>query len=175
MKKKEKFEAHLIGNGLSSNSKEAYTFSKKSFFGEKKGEKISYSLMEGFFLLKFKGLKIYSGKKTLNEREILTKFSRIDKNFSLKYKVFEDLRKKGYILKSGIKFGADFSVYEKGKKPGKTHSKWLLSIEQHSKKIKWEEFILKNRVANSTKKKRLLAIQDTEGNIIYSEISWKKT
>ncbi len=174
MEKKENFEAHLIGNGLSSNSKEAYTLSKKSFFGEKKGEKIFYSLVEGFFLFKIKGLKIYSGKKVLNEKEILTKFLRMDKNFQLKYKVFEDLRKKGFILKSGIKFGADFSVYEKGEKPGKTHSKWLLSIEQHSKKIKWEEFILKNRVANSTKKKRLLAIQDLEGNIIYSEISWKK-
>ncbi|NCN51523.1 tRNA-intron lyase [archaeon] len=175
MKKQENsFESYLIGNTLSSNSKKAYTLSKENFFGEKIHEKIVYSLSEGFFLFKNKGMKILQNNKLLNENEISKKFSRIDKDFQLKYKVFEDLRKKGLILKSGIKYGADFSIYEKGKKPRKDHSSFLLSVEQFSRKTNWEKFILKNRVANSTKKKVLLAIQDEEGNIIYYKIDWTK-
>jgi len=173
-KRKENFEAHLEGPLLTSNSKKAYTLSKANSFGKKKDEKIEYSLSEGFFLSKNKGLEIFLRGKKLSNQEILNKFSKIDKTFPLKYKVFEDLRDKGFILKSGMKFGADFSVYEKGKKPGKNHSTWLLSIETPSKRINWKEFILKNRVANSTKKRILIALQDEEGDIIYYEVNWKK-
>ncbi len=171
---KEEFVAQISQGRVSSNSKMAYTFLKDNFFGERVNEKILYSLSEAMFLVKNKKLKILSGKKILTESEVISKFSKMDKNFQLKYAVFEDLRKKGFILKSGIKYGADFSVYTKGKKPGKDHSEWLLSAETYSKKLNWKEFILKNRVANSTKKKVLIAVQDSEGNIIYYDITWKK-
>ena len=168
------FEAHLIGGSLSSNSKKAYTLFENNFYGEKKGEKIEYSLFEGFFLFKNKNLKIFSGKKSTHENEILNKFSKLDKNFISKYKIYEDLRKKGFILKSGIKYGADFSVYDKGKKPGKAHSTWLVSVNTSNKNLQWEDFISKNRIANSTKKKILFAVLDSERNIIYYEVGWKK-
>lgn len=171
---KKSFIANLTMNSISSNSKRAYTLLKENFFGERVNEKIIYSLPEAFFLFKNKKMKVIQNKKELSEEEIIKKFSRIDKNFNLKYKVFENLRKKGMILKSGIKYGSDFSVYEKGKKPGKNHSSWLLSVEPFSKKINWQEFILKNRVANSTKKKIILAIQNETGNILYYEVGWKK-
>jgi len=38
--------------------------------------------------------------------------------------VYKDLRDKGFIIKPGLKYGADFSVYEKGSRPGDEHSKW---------------------------------------------------
>ncbi|MCR4327387.1 MAG: tRNA-intron lyase [Nanoarchaeota archaeon] len=174
METSEKFEAHMNGNTLSTNSKKSYTLLKESFFGEMKNEKVFYSLSEGMFLMKNKGMNILANKKNLSDSESFKKFSKIEKNFEIKFRVYDEMRKKGFILKSGIKYGADFSVYAKGKKPGKDHSEWLLSIKDHSKKYSWEEFILKNRVANSTKKKVLLAIQDGEGNIIYYEINWKK-
>ena len=174
MGKKDSFIAHLLGETLSSNSKKAYTLSKENFFGDNSNEKIIYSLSEGMFLFKNKGMKIYFGKKELNESEISAKFSKIDNNFNTKYRVYEELRKKGFILKPGVKYGADFSVYGKGEKPGKFHSEWLLSVQKFSKKFNWEEFILKNRVANSTKKRVLLAIENGEGSILYYEINWKK-
>lgn len=174
MKNQNKFEAHFQGNTLSSNSKKAYTLFKESFFGELKNGKVFYSFSEGAFLLKNKNLEIYSERKKLSENEVIKKFSKAEKYFEIKSRVYEDLRKKGFIAKSGIKYGADFTVYAKGKKPGKDHSEWLLSVKDYLKKNTWEEFILKNRVANSTKKKILLAIQDSEGNILYYEVNWKK-
>lgn len=171
---KEEFSAHIMGKTLSSNSKKAYTLSKENFLGEMKNGKVIYSLSEGMYLAKHKGMKIYFGKNPMKENEIFTRFLKMEKNFPSKYHVYEDLRRKGFILKSGANYGADFSVYDKGKKPGKAHSSWLLSIENTSKGMKMEGFILKNRVANSTKKKVLLAIVNPEGGILYYEVGWKK-
>ncbi len=174
MEKNEEFTAHLLGNSLSSNSKKAYTFLKDNFLGEMRNDKVFYSVYEGLFMLRKKGMKIVCGKKQLNENEAIQKFSRIEKNFLLKSKIYEDLRLKGMVLKSGMKYGADFSVYEKGKKPGRDHSSWLLSAEKSSDQLKIKDFILKNRVANSTKKKTILAIENGEGDMIYYEVIWKR-
>jgi len=37
-----KIKAHILGQVISSNSKEAYPLHKKSYFGEPTGEKIQY-------------------------------------------------------------------------------------------------------------------------------------
>ena len=98
-----------------------------------------------------------------------------DKKIILKYPVFRDLRKKGYLVKTALKYGADFRVYEKGKKISEEHSKWVVFAEHESKKTSWHEFSAKNRVAHSTKKNLLIAIIDDEGDITYYEVRWVKT
>ena len=84
------------------------------------------------------------------------------------------MREKGYVVKTALKFGADFRVYDKGKKPGKAHAKWIVFAEHESKKLTWHEFSAKNRVAHSTKKHLLLAILDEEGDISYYEVRWMR-
>jgi tRNA-intron endonuclease len=169
-----KIQAHLIGNTISTNSEKAYTLAKQNSFGEKIGEKVQYSFQESFFLFEEKKLEILQNKKTLTEQEILKKFTRIDKKFLTKYIVFKDLRKKGYILKTALKFGAEFRVYEKGKKIGDAHAKWLLFTDNEKNKQSWQEIAAKSRVAHSTKKKILLAIVDDEASITYYELNWIK-
>ncbi len=169
-----KIKAQLIGKIISTNESEAFSLQKKSFFGEKKGEKIQYTLSEALFLVEKNKIEIYSRNKKIPKTELFKKFQRIDKKFSIKYPVFKDLRIKGYIIKTALKFGADFRVYEKSKKPGKTHAKWIVFTEHESKKLSWQEFSAKNRVAHSTKKNLLLAILDEEGDITYYEVKWVK-
>ena len=167
-------EAQLIGHTLTSNSKKAYSTLKQSFFGERSGDKIQYTPIEGLFLVQNQKMNLYSNNKILTEEQIIKKFTKIDKKFPIKYAVYKDLRIKGYIIKSALKFGAEFTIYEKGKKPGKDHSKWLLFTEHESKKTTWHEFASKNRVAHSTNKKLLLGILDEQGHILYYEIGWMK-
>jgi len=114
-----KIQAHLTGQIISSNSSEAKFLYKKSNFGEIVGEKIHYSLSETLFLVEKSKMEIYSRSKKISTRELLNKFRRIDKRIQIKYPVFKNLREKGYILKTALKFGADFRVYEKSSKPGK--------------------------------------------------------
>ncbi|MDP2947466.1 MAG: tRNA-intron lyase, partial [Nanoarchaeota archaeon] len=112
-----KIQASLISEKISSNSKEAHDLFEQQRFGEKDGEKIFYLLSEAFYLFNEGRLEILDFKnKVLTEKEILQKFERIDKKILTKYFVFRDLRKKGYVVKSALKFGAEFRVYEKGDK-----------------------------------------------------------
>lgn len=167
-------KAQLIGKTISTNNAEAFTLYKKSNFGKPVGEKIQYALSEAFFLVEKNKVNIYLRNKEIPKIELLRKFQRIDKKFSIKYPVFKDLKEKGYALKTALKFGADFRVYEKNKKAGKTHAKWILFVEHETKRISWQDFSAKNRVAHSTKKNLLIAIVDEESDITYYEIKWLK-
>jgi len=169
-----KIQATIMGNTISSNSKEAYNLAKIKNLGEHINEKVLYMPEEAFFLLEENRLEILERDNPLIKQEILKKIQRIDKKFLLKYPVFKDLKKKGYTVKTALKFGADFRVYNKGKKPKQEHAKWILFVDHESNKNSWQEFSAKNRVANSTKKKLLLAIVDNEERPTYYEIGWIK-
>jgi tRNA-intron endonuclease len=167
----EKIQAHLTGEIISSNSSEAYTMYKKSNFGKPVGEKIQYSLSEALFLVEKKKMELNSRNKKIPKKDLMNKLRKIDKKIQIKYSVFKDLREKGHIVKTALKFGADFRVYDKAKK---THAKWIVFVTHESTKLTWHEFSAKNRVAHSTKKNLLLAIVDEEGDITYYEVKWIK-
>lgn len=170
----EKIRAYLSGKTISSNSQEAHFLSNKSHFGEPIGEKVQYSLSEALYLLDKGKMDIFYKNKKLSFRDLLEKLRRIDKKISTKYPVFKDLREKGYVVKTALKFGAEFRVYEKGSSPDKSHAKWIVFTDSESQRLTWHEFAAKNRVAHSTKKKLLLAIVDDENDIIYYEVNWTK-
>lgn len=170
----EKINAYIMGEIISSADADAFSFHAKSHFGEPKDDKIQYSLVEALFLLEKGKIEIFSKNKKLSKKEFLEKCRKIDKKIQIKYLVFRDLRERGYVVKTALKFGADFRVYAKGAKPGTAHAKWIVFCEHESKGFTWHEFSAKNRVAHSTKKNLLLAIADEEGDISYYEVSWIK-
>ncbi|MBU2577050.1 MAG: tRNA-intron lyase [Nanoarchaeota archaeon] len=171
----EKIKATLISEKVTSNTAEAQSLFATSRFGEKFGEKILYSLSEALYLIHDKKMELYNFRnKKLSEKEILKKFEQIDKKFKTKSLVFSDLRKNGYIVKTALKFGAEFRVYEKGKKVGKDHSKWLCFPVSENTQLTWQEFSAKSRVAHSTKKNLLIAVVDDEGSVSYYEVKWTR-
>ena len=170
-----KINATLIAGKVSSNSQGAIALCESQKFGEKIGEKIYYSLTETIYLVDGGKLEVVDGKnKTISREVLIKKFQKLDKKFKTKYFVFNDLRNEGYLLKSALKFGADFRVYEKGEKTGKDHSKWLLYTTDENQSISWQDFSAKNRIAHSTKKKLLIGVVDEEGDVSYYESGWIK-
>ncbi len=167
-----KIQAHILGEIISSNTSEAHELCKKSSFGELVGDKIQYSISETLFLVNKDKMDVFSRNEKISKKDLMNKFKRIDKKIQIKYPVFEDLRGKGHVVKTALKFGADFRVYEKGFKPGEKHAKWIVFADHESKKLTWHEFSAKNRVAHSTRKNLLLAIVDEEGDITYYEVRW---
>ena len=168
-----KIKATLISERVTSNSAEAQALHSSQKFGEKLDDKILYSLPEALFLIQNKKMEIFNHQdKPLTQKEILKKFERIDKRFKTKYLVFKDLREKGYVVKTALKFGADFRVYEKGK--SKEHAKWICFTASENQQMTWQDFSSKNRVAHSTKKNLLIAIADEEGDVSYYEVKWTR-
>jgi len=171
---KNKINTYFDNETIFSNSQEAFTLYEKSHFGEKRENLIIYSLPETLYLLEKEKIQIFSKNKPLTFEELLNKLKKIDKRIQIKYIVFKDLREKGYIVKTALKFGADFRVYEKNKKPMQEHSKWIVFISYEYQTHTWQDFSSKNRVAHSTKKNLLLAIIDEEKDITYYEVKWIK-
>jgi len=169
-----KFKAIFTGDNVTSNKKEAFSLYEKSRFGEKKEGKIIYSLVEALYLLEKKKIDLYHNNKKLNFDKFLSLIRKKDSKILTKYIVFKDLRNKGYTVKTALKFGAEFRVYEKGIHPGEEHAKWILYPIKESEKITMHEFSAKSRIAHSTKKNLLIAVVDEEEDVTYYEVSWIK-
>lgn len=174
-----KIKAYQTGEIISSNDELARTLKQKSSFGEfpgKNKDKVQYTFSETLYLVENNKMEVYTltGKEPIEFDKLIKIFRKKDKKIQIKYPVFRDLRSKGFIVKTALKFGADFRVYDKGTSPGEGHAKWLVFVEHESSTTNWQEFSAKNRVAHSTRKKLLIAIFDQEGEVLYYEISWKK-
>lgn len=169
-----KILANIVGQVISSNSQEAFQISNGRHLGERKNDQIQYSIFEALYLVKKGKMKVVSKGKEINEKDLVKKFGARDKKLLVKGAVFNDLRDKGYVVKSALKFGAEFRVYDKGSKPKESHAKWIVFTDHESKKMTWHEFSSKNRVAHSTKKNLLIAIVDEEEDITYYEVKWTK-
>ncbi len=144
----------------------------KSRIGELLSGKFKYSLVEALFLLESGKIEIKSEKKSITADAFTTKAQKTEKNFWIRYLVYKDLRSRGYIVKTALKFGADFRVYDKGIKPGEDHAKWIVFPVHETTTLTWHDFSAKNRVSHSTRKNLLIAVIDDEECPTYYEVSW---
>ena len=157
---------------IRSLSLDAFTLYDRSAFGEKKGKAIEYAPIEALYLAHEGKLVIVKGTKELTFDVVLALLRKQDKRIATKLAVYADLRKKGYTVKTALKFGAEFRVYEKGVRPGEDHARWILSTAREHDVLNWHDFSAKNRVAHAAKKHLLLGIVDDEGDVSYYEVSW---
>ncbi len=79
------------------------------------------------------------------------------------YSVYEDWRKRGYIVKTGFKFGTHFRIYFPGASPVRSedewmHSKHVIHVFPRRHKLIISEWARAIRVAHSVKKTFILAI-----------------
>src|SRR3989338_7556848 len=137
---------------IASLSEDAFALYERSRFGEKKEDCIVYAPIEALFLLSERKITIFSKSNPLSFDSLLSKIKKQDKKIATKLSVFTDLRKKGYIVKTALKFGAEFLIYEKSVKPGEDHARWILYTAREHESLSWHDFAAKNRVAHSAKK-----------------------
>jgi tRNA-intron endonuclease len=90
--------------------------------------------------------------------------------------VYEDLRVKGYIVRPGLKFGADFTVYRQG--PGLDHSAFVVLVLENENRISAMDMVRAGRLATSVKKRFVIASisssDSTMPSIVYYVFKWFK-
>lgn len=157
----------------SDDARELYNQSRYGTLTE--NGKVELSLLEGLYLMERDKLAVKSdlGKK-INFESYIKKARKVEPNFWIRYCVFKDIRNRGYIIKTALKFGADFRVYDRGVKPGDDHAKWIVFPVHEASVFTWHEFSAKNRVAHSTKKRLLLSVVDDENDVTYYEVKWMR-
>ena len=153
----------------------ANEFHSKNKFGEVIEGNLHLSLIEGLYLIEKKKLTIFNKRnREITKKTFIKKAASTEPNFWTRYCTYKDLRNRGYIVKTALKFGADFRVYDRGVKPGQDHAKWIVYAVQESTGLTWYEFSAKNRVAHSTKKRLMVCVVDDEGDVSYWEIKWMR-
>jgi tRNA-intron endonuclease len=142
---------------------------QKSFYGKPlSGGKLQLAPVEALYLLETGRITVTDENgESLSFKDLLAKFSEKDPEVQLKHIVYSDLRSRGYILKTGLKFGAHFRVYERGEGPGEAHSKFLVHAIPEGIKLTPTELARAVRLAHSVRKKILWAIVDDEGDVTY--------
>ncbi len=172
-----KIKALLEGDAVRTENTDAARelFARSQFGALLDDGRVQLSPLEAVYLIAKKRLELFDSRnKTVHLNTFITKVRRKDKNFWTRYAAFKDLRDRGYIVKTALKFGADFRVYARGVKPGEDHARWIAYPVSEHDRLTWQEFAAKNRVAHSTKKNLLLCVVDDEGDVSYWEVGWMR-
>ena len=159
---------------VTENSDAARELYNQSRFGKiLTNGKVQLSLLEAMYLLEKEKIALIDPK---NQRvtfdDFFDKAQKLENIFWTRYCVFKDIRDRGYIIKTALKFGADFRVYDRGVKPGEDHARWIVYPVPETQMLTWHDFSAKNRVAHSTRKRLLIAVVDEENDVSYWESRW---
>lgn len=164
--------SELSGNLVIIKDKKGVKLHDKSHYGNLIQEGLQISLIEALYLVEKEKITILrKGKKVSIEEmfEIIRK-----EDLLTKYLVFSDLRNRGYIVKTGFKYGSEFRLYERGKSPGNGHSDYLVKVISEDYEIKSSDFSSYVRVAHGVNKKLLFAVVDEENDITYYNVEWTR-
>ncbi|MEM0089580.1 MAG: tRNA-intron lyase [Archaeoglobaceae archaeon] len=123
---------------------------KKYFYGNLIGNSVILSIFESLYLCEIGALEIDLNKL----RGVAEKI----KDFDKKYEVYKDLKRRGFVVKTGFKFGCDFRIYRKVESiEDLPHSEFLVLIAK--KALRLLELARAIRVANAVRKKLLVALR----------------
>ena len=147
----------------------------KGWYGKIIKKKLELSVVEALYLMEKGTIEIKSttGRK-INFKKFIKDATKLDPRFWTRHSVYSDIRKRGYITKTALKYGADFRVYDRGASPGKQHAKWVLFAGQEGEAFDWRKFAAMMRVAHSVKKDLMIGIVDDEGDVTYYNVNWTR-
>jgi len=104
---RESFRAIFNNEFVSSNANAAMQLQAQARFGEIVGSKVHYSFAEALYLIERKKMSVMKDGKKISFDKLMKHAQKKDKNFFSRFMVYSDLRNKGYIVKTALKFGAE--------------------------------------------------------------------
>lgn len=132
-------------------------------------------LLEGTYLLEKGIIRVFDQLTNLELNvDDVKKYGRLAiEGFDAKYFVYRDLRDKGYVVTTGIKFGSDFAVYRKG--PGIDHAPYIVQVKMLNDTISATEIVRSGRLATTVRKRFIVAIPKLhENKVVYLLFNWFK-
>ena len=156
---------------------------KEGFYGKPLGirkpktsefdKPLELSLFETLFLIQTRRIILKDSKDGLiiTPEQFKSIANSLHERFEEKYLVYSDLRDK-YVIRPGLKFGADFAVYEHG--PGIDHAPFIIHVLPSTEAISAIEMVRAGRLATTVRKKFIIATINTDKTISYYIFSWFK-
>lgn len=172
--KKVRLPGVLLGDKvLISDGQEFY---EKNGFGDLTENGLEVCPEEALYLMEKKRITVSAEGVELDFNPLLDRFRALYVDIYIRYQVFRDLRDRGLVVRSGLKYGTHFRVYERGVRPKKgvrapwEHAKYLVHAISEGQTYTVPEMARFVRLAHSVKKKLWLAIVDGEGDVTYYQI-----
>ena len=138
------------------DKKLSHQLHQKEFFGKPFGDALQLSFVEGLYLLKKGILEIQtSDGKTYSEGKTLLYMQKLQPDIRERLVVFEDLKQRGLLVKTGFKFGAHFRAYTK--LPDTAHAEFLIHVVKKGFTSIWAEISRAVRLAHSVNKEFVFA------------------
>ncbi|MCL5100333.1 MAG: tRNA-intron lyase [Candidatus Marsarchaeota archaeon] len=131
-----------------------------SYKASERGQLNKLDIYETIFLSEKGILNI----QNISIKDLVTYASSRRKDFQKLYEVYRDWREKGFVIKTGFKFGTHFRVYFPGAKPSQndgkewTHSKHVIHVFPKESRLLISEWARAIRVAHSVRKTFILAV-----------------
>ena len=150
------------------------------YYGKDLGERLELALVEALLLLKRGRIRVFSQGNLIDFKTLYEHACSVDKRFPHKYRVYEDLRERGLLVRTGFKFGCDFRVYErgvqlkKGPKSAKEHTKWIVFSVSEDFTMSFAELSRSVRLAHNIRARMLWAVVDSESDTTYYAITRHK-
>ena len=148
---------------------------------EETPDRLELDLIEATYLVEKKKIKVFTKegkkKKKLDFKNLMEIGSKNVNEFHPQLIVFRDLREKGYLVKTGYKFGAHFRLYERGVKLRRgpkaphEHTKAIVHAVAEESAFSLPEMSRAVRLAHNIRATMWWAIVDREGDVTYYSLS----
>jgi len=185
MAKEKIFEGELIENRViiwDSDSTELYDESGYGKpFPEETPDRLELDLVEVAYLLEKDKLKVFvkedGKKKKIDFKELMEIGSKNVNEFHPQLIVYSDLRNRGYLVKTGYKFGAHFRLYERGVKLKRgpkaphEHTKAIVHAVAEESAFSLPEMSRAVRLAHNIRATMWWAVVDKEGDVTYYQLN----
>ena len=154
-------EDEKIGRGLF----EDHWIGQFGVYKQDRGSLLTLDFLETIFLAKHFSLEVVSiAGGRISHQEVLG-FAAKKREYARQiYEVYEDWRLRGFVVKTGFKFGSHFRIYFPGASPVKegayVHSRHVLHVFPKEQKLLISEWARAVRVAHGVKKTFLLGIPE---------------
>ncbi|MHA1976179.1 MAG: tRNA-intron lyase [Candidatus Hodarchaeales archaeon] len=133
---------------------------------------LELTLLEAAFLLENNTIRIFEDDREISKDQLLVICKERFAKFEDLYTVYKHLRDKRYIVRPGLKFGTDFSVYRRG--PGIDHAPFLVSIFPKESTIEPIDLVRAGRLATSVRKRYVIATVLSDQQIRYYVFQWNR-
>ncbi|MFO7835639.1 MAG: tRNA-intron lyase [Candidatus Thorarchaeota archaeon] len=133
---------------------------------------LQLSLLESIYLSEegILVIKNAENERILEKTELIQIGLEKTPDFKVRYRVYSELRKRGYVVRPGLKFGTDFAVYEEG--PGEDHAPFMVHVIPQKKGVDPLDIVRASRLATSVRKKFIIATVEDRGDIGYYSFEW---
>jgi len=173
---KTKLVAQLDGDKAIVTDKSTIDILIQKGYGERYENYLVLDVYETIYLMENRNMTILLKMEDLPKNAVIKKVLETTKNNFLmhKFHVYKEIRDKGYIIKTGLKFGFDFRVYPLGKKIDDAHTQFVLDVCPQDIALRTEVIARNVRMAQGLHAKYVLAIVDNELEITYYNVDREK-